>query len=121
MNSKNHIQKWFAPERPRSNEAALSLRSRRSGTKFAVSLLAKLLIKCRRLPRVCLGIFSIKCCFLGSSAENKHTSNKNIFMIDFYFLRLNYSFLNSQQTSIDKKGFPKEAPWKTLVLNEQLC
>ncbi len=90
-------------------------------TKFAVSLLAKLLIKCRRLPRVCLDIFSIKCCFLGSSAENKHTSNKNIFMIDFYFLRLNYSFLNSQQTSIDKKGFPKEAPWKTLVLNEQLC
>ena len=35
-----------------SNEDALSLRSRRSGTKFAVSLLAKLLIKCRRLPRV---------------------------------------------------------------------
>ena len=51
MNSKNHIQKWFAPERPRSNEAALSLRSRRSGTKFAVSLLAKLLIKYQRLSR----------------------------------------------------------------------
>ena len=28
-----------------------ALRSRRNGTKFAVSLLAKLLIKCRRLPR----------------------------------------------------------------------
>ncbi len=34
-----------------SSEAALSLRSRRSGTKFAVPLLAELLIKCRRLPR----------------------------------------------------------------------
>ena len=32
-------------------EAALSLRSRRNGTKFAVPLLAELLIKCQRLPR----------------------------------------------------------------------
>ena len=40
-----------APARKYLGEAALSLRSRRSGTKFAVSLLAKLLIKYRRLPR----------------------------------------------------------------------
>ena len=43
--------KGDATARKYSSEAALSLRSRRSGTKFAVSLLAKLLIKCRRLPR----------------------------------------------------------------------
>ena len=43
--------KRFATAKKYSSEAALSLRSRRSGTKFAVSLLAKLLIKCRRLPR----------------------------------------------------------------------
>ena len=40
-----------ATARKYSIEAALSLRSRRSGTKFAVSLLAKLLIKYQRLPR----------------------------------------------------------------------
>ena len=43
--------KGDATARKYSSEAALSLRSRRSGTKFAVSLLAKPLIKCRRLPR----------------------------------------------------------------------
>ena len=40
-----------AAARKYSSEAALSLRVRLRGTKFAVSLLAKLLIKCRRLPR----------------------------------------------------------------------
>ncbi len=34
-----------------SSEAALSLRSRRNGTKFAAPLLAELLIKYQRLPR----------------------------------------------------------------------
>ena len=43
--------KWDAPARKYSNEAALSLRSRRSRTKFAGSLLAELLIKYQRLPR----------------------------------------------------------------------
>ncbi len=45
MNLRNHIQKnfdqRFAQESNASNEAALSLRSRRSGTKFAVSQEAK--------------------------------------------------------------------------------
>ncbi len=44
-------QKWGATARKCSSEAALSLRSRRSGTKFAVSLPQKLLIKYQRLPR----------------------------------------------------------------------
>ena len=34
-----------------SNETALSLRSRRNGTKFAAPLIAELLIKYQRLPR----------------------------------------------------------------------
>ena len=46
-----HVRQRVATARKYSSEAALSLRSRRSGTKFAVSLLAKRLIKCRRLPR----------------------------------------------------------------------
>ena len=45
------LDRRVAPARKYLGEAALSLRSRRSGTKFAVSLLAKLLIKCRRLLR----------------------------------------------------------------------
>ncbi len=40
-----------AKARKYSNEAALSLRSRRSGTKFAAPLFAELLIKYQRLPR----------------------------------------------------------------------
>ncbi len=43
--------KGNAAARKYSNEAALSLRSRRNGTKFAVPLLAELLIKYQRLPR----------------------------------------------------------------------
>ncbi len=42
-------QKWGATARKYSSEAALSLRSRRSGTKFAEPVGS--LIKCRRLPR----------------------------------------------------------------------
>ena len=41
--------KRFATAKKYSSEAALSLRSRRSGTKFAAH--KGLLIKCRRLPR----------------------------------------------------------------------
>ena len=57
--------KGNAAARKYSNEAALSLRSRRSGTKFAAPLLAELLIKYQRLPRVCLDIVSIRRYFLG--------------------------------------------------------
>ena len=43
--------KGDATARKYSSEAALSLRSRRNGTKFAAPLLAELLIKYQRLPR----------------------------------------------------------------------
>ena len=73
-----------APERHYSNEAALSLRSRRNGTKFAAPLPAELLIKYQRLPR---GFFwnsylpPLVCwlfCFL---KKEFHLATK----IDFYF------------------------------------
>ena len=46
-----HRYQGFAQTRKYSNEAALPLRSRRSGTKFAAPLFAELLIKYQRLPR----------------------------------------------------------------------
>ncbi len=49
------IGEWVTVSRKIPLSDALSLRSRRSGTKFAVSLFAKLLIKYQRLPRVCQG------------------------------------------------------------------
>ncbi len=48
----SHKNQRFATAKKYSNEDALSLRSRRSGTKFAAPLLAGLLIKYQRLPRV---------------------------------------------------------------------
>ena len=48
---REHFSEGFASAKTYSNEAALSLRSRRNGTKFAAPLLAKLLIKYQRLPR----------------------------------------------------------------------
>ncbi len=48
---REHFDQRVATAKKYSNETALSLRSRRSGTKFAAPLLAELLIKYQRLPR----------------------------------------------------------------------